>query len=140
VVWGVLKGDLVLVAGGDLLLGGRVKPDGTLALPQPDHSYSDGNPDAVPVSNDPLRSIRKIAYHIAVHGIRRIEGSILVDASLFREARDTKGGVEITVSPMMINDNLVDVTVTPGRREGEPAKLHISPEPANAQCLVGGWV
>jgi hypothetical protein len=72
-----------------------------------------------------------------VHGIRRIEGSILVDASLFREARDTGGGVEITVSPMMINDNLVDVTVTPGRREGEPAKLHISPEPANAQCLVG---
>jgi hypothetical protein len=37
----------------------------------------------------------------------------------------------------MINDNLVDVTVTPGRREGETAKLHISPEPANAQCLVG---
>jgi serine-type D-Ala-D-Ala carboxypeptidase/endopeptidase (penicillin-binding protein 4) len=131
VVWGgVLKGDLVLVAGGDLLLGGRVQRDGTLALPQPDHSYSDGNPDAVPVSYDPLRSIRKLALQVAAHGIRRIEGRVLVDASLFREMRDTGGSGEITVSPMMINDNLVDVIVTPGRREGEPAKLRISPETA----------
>jgi PBP4 family serine-type D-alanyl-D-alanine carboxypeptidase len=135
VVWGVLKGDLVLVAGGDLLLGGRVQPDGTLALPQPDHSYSDGNPDAVPVSNDPLRSIRQIAYQIVAHGIRRIEGRVLVDASLFREARDTGGSGEMTVSPMMINDNLVDVTVTPGGCEGEPAKLHMSPETAYVKII-----
>jgi serine-type D-Ala-D-Ala carboxypeptidase/endopeptidase (penicillin-binding protein 4) len=135
VVWGVLKGDLVLVAGGDLLLGGRVQPDGSLALPQPDHSYSDGVPNAVPVTDDPLRSIRKIAYQIAAHGIRRIEGRVLVDDSLFREARDTGGGGEITVSPMMINDNLVDVIVTPGRREGEPAKLRVSPDTAYVKII-----
>jgi PBP4 family serine-type D-alanyl-D-alanine carboxypeptidase len=135
VVWGVLKGDLVLVAGGDLLLGGRVQPDGTLALPRPDHSYSDGNPDAVPVSNDPLRSIRKIARQVAARGIRRIEGRVLVDASLFREVRDTGGSGEIAVSPMMINDNLVDVIVTPGRCEGEPAKLRISPETAYVKIV-----
>jgi PBP4 family serine-type D-alanyl-D-alanine carboxypeptidase len=134
-VRGVLKGDLVLVAGGDLLLGGRVNPDGTLALPRPDHSYSGGNPDAVPVSNDPLRSIRQIAYQIAAHGIRRIEGRVLVDASLFREAEDVGGSGKMKVSPMMINDNLVDVTVTPGSCEGEPAKLHISPETAYVKII-----
>jgi PBP4 family serine-type D-alanyl-D-alanine carboxypeptidase len=126
---GVLKGDLVLLAGGDLLLGGRVLPDGSLALPQPDHSYSDGV-DAVPVSDDPLRSIRQLAFQVAAHGIRRVEGRVLVDASLFRETRDTGGGGEIAVSPMMINDNLIDVTVTPGSYEGQPGKLRISPDTA----------
>lgn len=130
VINGVLKGDLVLVAGGDLLLGGRVQPDGTLALPEPDHTY-DMQANAVPVSDDPLRSIRKLARQVAARGIRRIEGRVLVDTSLFREARDEVGGTgQVTVSPMMINDNLVDVIVTPGRREGEPGTLRISPETA----------
>jgi D-alanyl-D-alanine carboxypeptidase/D-alanyl-D-alanine-endopeptidase (penicillin-binding protein 4) len=130
VVNGILKGDLVLVAGGDLLLGGRVQPDGTLALPEPDHTY-DQFPGATPVSDDPLRSIRNIARQVAAHRISRIEGRVLVDASLFREVQDELGGSgKVTVSPMMINDNLVDITVTPGSREGEPGILRISPETA----------
>jgi serine-type D-Ala-D-Ala carboxypeptidase/endopeptidase (penicillin-binding protein 4) len=135
VVDGVLKGDLVLVAGGDLLLGGRVQPDGTLALPEPDHTYGQF-PGAVPVSDDPLRSIRKIARQVAARRIRRIEGRVLVDASLFREAQDEVGGTgKVTVSPMMINDNLVDVIVTPGSREGEPGALRISPETAYVKVV-----
>ena len=125
---GVLKGDLVLVAGGDLLLGGRVQPDGTLALPEQDHTY-DMSPDAVPVSEDPFRSVKEIAEQIAAHGIKRVEGRVLVDASLFREAKGEGGGTgKVTVSPMMMNDNLVDVIVKPGSREGEPGTLRISPE------------
>jgi serine-type D-Ala-D-Ala carboxypeptidase/endopeptidase (penicillin-binding protein 4) len=135
VIWGVLKGDLVLVAGGDLLLGGRVRPNGRLALPEPDHTY-DLQANAAPVSHDPLRSIRNIAHQIAAHGIRRIEGRVLVDASLFREMRDEVGGTsEVTVSPMMINDNLVDIIVSPGPREGDPAKLRISPETAYLKII-----
>src|SRR5262245_17124569 len=135
VVDGVLRGDLALVAGGDLLLGGRVQPDGTLALPDPDHTY-DIFPGAGPVSDDPLRSIRMIACQVAERGIRRIEGRVLVDASLFREARDEVGGSgPVTVSPMMINDNLVDVIVTPGSREGEPAALRISPGTAYVRIV-----
>jgi len=127
---GVLKGDLVLVAGGDLLLGGRVQPDGALAIPEPDHTY-DMHPDAVPVSSDPLGSIRGIAGQVAARGIKRIEGRVLVDASLFLEAKGEAGGTgKVTVSPIMINDNLVDVIVTPGSREGEPGVLRISPETA----------
>jgi len=135
VIDGVLKGDLVLVAGGDLLLGGRVQPDGTLALPEPDHSY-DMHPDAVPVPGDPLRSIREIAGQVAAHGIKRIEGRVLVDASLFREAKGEAGGTgKFTVSPITINDNLVDVIVTPGSREGEPGTLRVSPETSYVKVI-----
>lgn len=73
---GILKGDLVLVASGDLLLGGRVQLDGRLALPEPDHTY-DMHPDAAPVPGDPLRSIREIAGQVAARGIRRVEGRVL---------------------------------------------------------------
>jgi serine-type D-Ala-D-Ala carboxypeptidase/endopeptidase (penicillin-binding protein 4) len=136
VVNGILKGDLVLVAGGDVLLGGRVQPDGTLALPEPDHTY-DLFPGAVPVSDDPLRSIRTIARQVALRGIRWIEGRVLVDASLFRDVQDegVGGTGKVTVSPMMINDNLVDVIVTPGSREGEPAALRITPETAYVKIV-----
>jgi D-alanyl-D-alanine carboxypeptidase/D-alanyl-D-alanine-endopeptidase (penicillin-binding protein 4) len=132
---GVLKGDLVLVASGDLLLGGRVQPDGTLALPEPDHTY-DMHPDAVPVPGDPLRSIREIANQVAARGVKRVEGRVLVDASLFREAKGEAGGTgKFTVSPIALNDNLVDVMVTPASREGEPGVLRISPETSYVKVI-----
>jgi serine-type D-Ala-D-Ala carboxypeptidase/endopeptidase (penicillin-binding protein 4) len=125
---GVLKGDLVLVASGDLLLGGRVQRDGTLALPERDHTY-DMSTEAVPVSADPLRSVTEIAQQIAAQGIRRVEGRVLVDGSLFREGKGEAGGTgEVVISPMMINDNLVDVMVGPGSRAGEAGRLRVSPE------------
>src|SRR6476646_4892766 len=37
---GKLKGDLVLVAGGDPNLSNRIRPDGTLAFVDEDHSYN----------------------------------------------------------------------------------------------------
>ena len=132
---GVLRGDLVLVASGDLLLGGRVKPDGGLALPERDHTY-DMSPDAVPVSADPLRSIHEIAAQIAAHGIRRVEGRVVVDASLFREAKGEAGGTgEVVISPIMINDNLVDVLVRPGSRAGDAGNLRVSPETAYVKVI-----
>jgi PBP4 family serine-type D-alanyl-D-alanine carboxypeptidase len=130
VVRGVLRGDLVLVASGDMLVCGRMRPDGTLALPEPDHSY-DRFPGAVAAPGDPLQVIRGLAGQVAARGVRHIEGRVLVDAPLFREAKEdiASGGMApITVSPMMINDNLVDVTVTPGAGAGAPGVLRISPD------------
>jgi serine-type D-Ala-D-Ala carboxypeptidase/endopeptidase (penicillin-binding protein 4) len=126
---GVLDGDLVLVASGDLLLSNRIQPDGSLALPIPDHSYD--LPDTVPIHSDPLRPIHHLADQVAARGIRRIGGRILVDTSLFAQAQ-TSIGVSaaglVTISPIMINDNIVDVTVTPGGEPGAPAALRISPQ------------
>jgi serine-type D-Ala-D-Ala carboxypeptidase/endopeptidase (penicillin-binding protein 4) len=121
---GVLEGDLILVAGGDLLLGPRIQPGGTVALPNPDHSYGSSGP----VPGDPLLQLRQLSRQVSRRGVRRIEGRVLVDASLFRQGQAEIGGFPpIPVSPMMVNDNIVDVVVTPGGQAGAPATLRVSP-------------
>jgi serine-type D-Ala-D-Ala carboxypeptidase/endopeptidase (penicillin-binding protein 4) len=126
VVGGVLHGDLVLVAGGDLLLSGRIRPDGTLALPEPDQSY----PSAPPLPGDPFAEIRRLTAQVRAAGVRRVEGRVVVDATLFREARESIGlSTELaTVSPMMINDNMVHAIVTPAATPGAPAVVRSFPE------------
>lgn len=125
---GIVKGNLVLQASGDVLLGGRVNPDGSINLPATDHSY-DMSPTAAPVSLDPLGSIRILADQIAESGIKGIEGIIIVDNSLFREETDSRGGTgNYVISPMMINDNLIDIMVSPGETIGAAAAFQIIPE------------
>jgi serine-type D-Ala-D-Ala carboxypeptidase/endopeptidase (penicillin-binding protein 4) len=126
-VAGVLEGDLVLVAGGDLLLSGRVRPDGTLLLPDPDHSF----PGAPPLP-DPLAEIRDLAGQVRAAGVRRVEGRIVVDTSLFREARESiaMGDTMITVSPVMVNDHVVHAVVTPGPAAGTPGVVRADPPTA----------
>ena len=125
---GVLHGDLVLVAGGDLLLGSRVQPDGSIFLHHPDHCYAASKmEDSLPIPGDPLTSLRTLADQIAASGIRRITGNVRVDTSLFRQAPEGTGGMPITVSPLVINDNIVDILITPGRHPGDRARLQTSP-------------
>ncbi len=122
---GVLKGDLILVASGDPNLSGRIQPDGTLAFENMDHSY-DGSPDTKAVPGDPLLVIRELAAQVEAHGVKRIEGRVLVDASLFSEG-DRELGTNVVVSPISVNDNVVDLTVSPGSKEGASVGISVSP-------------
>lgn len=125
---GVLHGDLVVVAGGDLLMGGRVQSDGSLALPNPDHANN--LPDATPLPGNPLRTLHLIARQVAAAGVRRITGDVLIDTSLFRPGmeRIALGALEVPVTPIMINDNVIDVMARPGSHVGAPATLTVSPD------------
>ena len=122
---GTLDGDLVLVASGDPNLSNRIQPDGSMVFENEDHSY-DGFAAARPVPGDPLMVIRQLASKIAAAGVSHVTGKVRVNASLFPEgAREL--GTRVVISPVVVNDNLVDVIVTPGR-EGDPAVLAISPQ------------
>ncbi len=122
---GTLQGDLIFVASGDPNLSGRIQRDGTLAFENQDHSY-DGSPDTRAVPGDPLLVIHELAAQVAARGIKRIQGRVLVDASLFPEG-EREGGTEVVISPVSINDNVVDLTVSSGEKEGAPTSLKISP-------------
>lgn len=127
---GILRGDLVLVASGDPNLSGRIQPDGTLAFENEDHSY-DGSPDTRAVPGDPLLVIHEFATQIASRGIKKIQGNVLVDARLFPEG-DREDGTGVVISPVCVNDNVIDITVTPGAKEGAATTIHVSPKTAYA--------
>jgi N-acyl-D-amino-acid deacylase len=126
---GTLNGDLILVASGDYDLSNRIQPDGTLAFEDEDHSY--GGPDSKGLAGDTLLVVREFAKQIADKGIKRVKGKLLVDATLFSEG-DRELGTGIVISPMVVNDNVIDVVATPGTTEGSPVTLKISPQTAYA--------
>jgi PBP4 family serine-type D-alanyl-D-alanine carboxypeptidase len=122
---GTLKGDLVLVASGDPDLSGRLQPDGTLAFEDEDHDYAPG-PGAKTVPGNPLAAIDDLATQVVAHGIRKIDGRVIVDISLFPEG-ERDGGTGITISPICVNDNVIDVMASPGDSLGVAPALKYSP-------------
>jgi D-alanyl-D-alanine carboxypeptidase/D-alanyl-D-alanine-endopeptidase (penicillin-binding protein 4) len=123
---GTLHGDLVLPASGDPNLSGRIRPDGTLAFENEDHSY-DGGPDTKAVPGDPLEVLHDFAQQVVRYGIKRVTGRVIVDDSLYR-AGFPEAGTGAMVSPIMVNDNIVDVTVKPGANPGDPTTFSVSPQ------------
>jgi D-alanyl-D-alanine carboxypeptidase/D-alanyl-D-alanine-endopeptidase (penicillin-binding protein 4) len=122
---GTLDGDLILVASGDPNLSGRIQPGDTLGYTNEDHSY-DADPRTRAVPGDPLLVIRQLASEIVSHGVRRITGRVLVDVSMFHEG-ERELGTGVVMSPVVVNDNLVDVTIGPGATAGTPATVAVSP-------------
>ena len=130
---GTLAGDLILVASGDPNLSNRIQPDGTLAFENHDHSYG-GSPETRAVPGDPLAVIQALAQQVARKGIRHLRGRVLVDVSLYPEGTH-EGGTGVVISPIMVNDNVLDVTVEPGPAEGAPARLRVSPATSYASFV-----
>jgi D-alanyl-D-alanine carboxypeptidase/D-alanyl-D-alanine-endopeptidase (penicillin-binding protein 4) len=123
---GTLEGDLVLVASGDLNLSGRVLTGDRLDWEARDHAYA-GSLPGKSVAGDPLRVMKLLAAGVLMKGIWRVRGHILVDASLFPSTQ-TEPATHTTISPAVLNDNVIDVIATSAEKEGGAVKLEMSPE------------
>lgn len=122
---GTLDGNLVLFANGDANLSQRIQADGTLAFENEDHSY-DGGRDTRAVPGDPLAVLRDLASQVAKSGVKNVEGAVIIDTSAFPD-QGPEAGTGAVVSSIVVNDNLVDVIVTPGGSVGAPVTIAVSP-------------
>jgi D-alanyl-D-alanine carboxypeptidase/D-alanyl-D-alanine-endopeptidase (penicillin-binding protein 4) len=139
---GTLKGDLILVAKGDPTLGGRTDARGHLVFKNLDHTYAtftSVQPELT--ETDPLAGLRALARQVYDSGIREVEGDVLIDGRLFAPAFATGSGPKI-VTPIMVNDNVLDVVVSPGKAAGERASVRVRPEngfiQVDVQVRTGG--
>jgi len=122
---GALAGDLILVAAGDLTLGGRLTPRGTVQFTDFDHNDANNLDTAILTPQDPLRGLHDLARQVRAAGIRTVGGDVVVDDRLFEAYRVPNG--DLLVSPILVNENMVDVTVTP-TRAGQPARVDWRPK------------
>jgi D-alanyl-D-alanine carboxypeptidase/D-alanyl-D-alanine-endopeptidase (penicillin-binding protein 4) len=130
---GRLKGDLILVASGDLTLGGRTDSDGKLAFQNDDHIYANSFIGKAKLTDtDPLAGLKELAKQIAAAGVKRIDGEVLIDDRLFERSHGSGSGPD-HLTPIVVNDNVVDVLVTPAEKAGEPAKVVLRPETSFVQ-------
>ncbi len=125
---GRLEGDLILVASGDLTMGGRTDADGHIVYLNTDHTYANGNTTSAWTVPDPLAGLNALAQQVVAAGVKRVSGQVLIDDRLF-EHSESSGTGPTRVTPIMINDNLIDVLITP-TLPGTPPTVRWRPESA----------
>ncbi|HUQ64029.1 MAG TPA: D-alanyl-D-alanine carboxypeptidase/D-alanyl-D-alanine-endopeptidase [Acidimicrobiales bacterium] len=125
---GKLTGNLVLVGQGDLTFGGRRIDANTIEVTNFDHGDAnnlDGTAQLTP--QDPLVGIEQLAAQVKASGITTVDGDVAVDDRFFKPYRVPNQNLLIT--PVMVNENQVDVTITP-TQPGQPATVEYRPKTA----------
>lgn len=124
----VQHGNLVLVGKGDLTMGGRTAPDGSVSYTTIDHTYANDVPGATLTPENPLAGLDRIARQVRRSGITEVRGNLAVDTRLFT----SYAALDPTPTPLIINDNVIDLLTTP-TRPGRPAQLSWRPQVAPYQ-------
>ena len=107
---GTLKGDLVLQASGDLTMGGRDEGDDEVAYTGFDHTDANEVPGPATLTpQDPLVGLNRLAEQVSESGIERVAGDVIIDDRLWKSKRI---GTDL-VTPIIVNDNAIDITLTP---------------------------
>ena len=123
---GVLRGKLVLEASGDLTMGGREKPDGSVDYTGFDHSDSNEVPGPATLTpQDPLAGLNDLARQVKRSGIDRVRGDVVIDDRLWKQQLVNHE----VISPIIINDNMIDISMTP-TTPGEPVETTTRPATA----------
>ena len=118
--------NLILVAKGDPVMGGRnATPDGPLGYSLPPQFDANGLPGAKPAPGNPVAGLDDLAQQVAASGVTEVPGDVLIDTRLFEDWTPTHS----TISPIVVNDNLLGVITTPGA-VGEAPTFKTFPETA----------
>jgi D-alanyl-D-alanine carboxypeptidase/D-alanyl-D-alanine-endopeptidase (penicillin-binding protein 4) len=125
---GELVGQLILIASGDLTLGGRTTDSGEIAFTNGDHTYASGGTESELTPQDPLAGLNDLASQVAKAGIKRVVGDVLIDDRLFDRAEGSGSGPG-KLLPIYVNDNVIDFTIEP-TEPGQPAKVSWRPQSA----------
>jgi serine-type D-Ala-D-Ala carboxypeptidase/endopeptidase (penicillin-binding protein 4) len=118
---GVLHGELRLIGGGDATLSGRPLP------------Y-----DPKAKFGEPLAALDELAEQAWQSGLRRVDGDIAGDDTLYLwepfpggwALDDTKFSYGAPVSALMLHDNTVTLRLEGGAEAGQPVRVTVSPTPA----------
>jgi D-alanyl-D-alanine carboxypeptidase len=124
---GILRGNLIVVASGDLTMGGRTNPDGSIAVSDWDHNEADGLGNAILTKPNPLAGYLKLARAVKTAGVKRVAGNVIIDDRLFNPFF-FRG--QFYVRPIFVNDDVVDVSILPGGAPGSPANVQMRPTSA----------
>jgi PBP4 family serine-type D-alanyl-D-alanine carboxypeptidase len=125
---GILEGNLVLVASGDLSLGLRDQSDGTMAFnsaPEHDHTYANTGAK-VGLVGDPLAGLNELAQQVKDAGIQEVQGDVVIDDRLFTPHSEWPDGL---ISPIWVNENRIDITTRP-TSPGDLAEVDWRPKTA----------
>ncbi len=122
---GVLDGDLILVASGDPTLGGRTDAAGRILFKNVDHTYAGFATNAELTEANPLSGLDDLAVQVGRAGVRRVVGDVVIDDRLFHTAVGSGSGPQ-HLTPIIVNDNVLDFTITPGAA-GKPAAVACRP-------------
>jgi serine-type D-Ala-D-Ala carboxypeptidase/endopeptidase (penicillin-binding protein 4) len=113
---GRLNGNLILVAGGDFMLGGRTSNAGEVVFTDVDHTYANDFSAHAWTEADPLAGLNELSRQIAASGIKQVEGDVVIDDRLFEKTKGDSGASgPSTITPIMVNDNVIDILVTPAK-------------------------
>jgi D-alanyl-D-alanine carboxypeptidase len=123
---GVLQGDLVLVASGDITMGGRTNPDGSVAYGNFDDNEANSLGNANLTKPDPLAGYAALAQQVAASGIKQITGNIIIDDRLFQPFNFRN---EFNLLPIFVNDDVVDLAINP-THPGQLVSLDYRPHSA----------
>ena len=113
---GTVLGNLTLLGGGDPSMTGRGYPYGT-----PDHP--------------PLAALEALADQVVAAGVTRVEGDILGDDTLWPWEPQPDGWSHddltwdygAATSALMVNEGVLQVTLMPGARVGDLARVTLQP-------------
>jgi D-alanyl-D-alanine carboxypeptidase/D-alanyl-D-alanine-endopeptidase (penicillin-binding protein 4) len=107
-----------------------------MAFANDDHIYASPTGTGTAVTDtDPLAGLNDLARQVKSAGVQQVLGDVHIDDRLFERSRGSGSGPDV-VTPIMVNDNIVDVILTPAAKPLEPAAYRLRPETSFIQVDV----